>query len=234
LHYARTFNCRFYAKGNFNMAAVIFSSCKTKAKQPPPKVEILSQDPLIRVVDNFLTNKECQWIIDKAKPMIKRAVVSSAEEGVKSMGRTGSVAWFSPESGKLVEELIRRVANLADLPMEFSESLQVLYYGPEQLYNAHWDAYDLNTERGIRCCSDRGQRVRTALAYLSDVESGGQTKFPRLNVEVNPQKGRLVLFDNCIQGSSERHQNSLHAAAPVIAGEKWAITLFFRDRPYRK
>ena len=112
--------------------------------------------------------------------------------------------------------------------------LQVLHYGPEQQYRVHWDAYDLNTERGLRCCSDRGQRVRTALAYLVDVEAGGQTAFPRLDVEVEARQGRLVLFDNCVSGSNDRHANALHGAMPVIAGEKWAVTLFFRDRAYRR
>ncbi|MBF0193434.1 MAG: 2OG-Fe(II) oxygenase [Magnetococcales bacterium] len=216
------------------MAGVVFSTVKQKSPPSSLKVQIIAKDPLIRVVDNFFTKQECEWVIDKAKPKMKRAVVSSADQGVKSSGRTGSVAWFSHDDDKVVDGLTSRVAKLADLPLEYSESLQVLHYGPEQLYRTHWDAYDLTTERGKRCCSDKGQRIRTALAYLNDVPEGGHTKFPRLNVEVEPRAGRIVVFDNCIINSIDRHPNALHAATPVITGEKWAITLFFRDRPFQK
>ncbi|MBF0444915.1 MAG: 2OG-Fe(II) oxygenase [Magnetococcales bacterium] len=217
------------------MAWMVFSTLKQKSKPSYSlEVQIIANDPLIRVVDNFFTNKECNWIINKARGKIKRAVVSSASKGVESSGRTGSVAWFSHDDDPLLDSLTSRVAELADLPLEYSESLQVLHYGPEQHYRTHWDAYDLTTERGMRCCSDKGQRIRTALAYLNDVPAGGHTKFPRLNVEVEPRMGRIVVFDNCIINSIDRHPDALHAATPVITGEKWAITLFFRDRPYKK
>ncbi|MBF0383133.1 MAG: 2OG-Fe(II) oxygenase [Magnetococcales bacterium] len=216
------------------MPGVKISTSQIKSSPPYGAAKIICEDPLIRVVDNFLTVKECEWIIKKASPQMQRAVVSSAAKGVKSEGRTGSVVWFSHDNDPIIDKMTNRIAQLADLPIEYSESLQVLHYGTKQHYRTHWDAYDLSTERGKRCCSDKGQRIRTALAYLNSVESGGGTAFPKLNVEVEPKEGRLVLFDNCLPDTIDRHPNALHAATPVESGEKWAITMFFRDRPYRK
>ena len=34
----------------------------------------------------------------------------------------------------------------------------------------------------------------TALAYLNDVEEGGETDFPEINVSVKPNKGDVVVF----------------------------------------
>lgn len=37
------------------------------------------------------------------------------------------------------------------------------------------------------------------------------------------------MFENCARGTVVRHENSLHAGAPVEEGEKWLATLWFRE-----
>ena len=51
-----------------------------------------------------------------------------------------------------------------------------------------------------------GQRMKTALVYLNDVESGGGTKFTKLNMEVNAEKGKLLVFENVHSGTNKRHE----------------------------
>ena len=69
----------------------------------------------------------------------------------------------------------------------------------------------------------------TALAYLNDVEEGGATDFPDIGVSVQPNKGDVVVFHNCIEGTSDINPKSLHGGSPVISGEKWAVNLWFRQ-----
>jgi prolyl 4-hydroxylase len=107
------------------MGGIVFSGKKVKRPPPSPQVSILCQDPLVRVFDNFISKKECQWIIEKATPRMKRAVVSAADKGVESPGRTGSVAWFSHENDPVIDGLTSRIADLAELPLVNSEPLQV-------------------------------------------------------------------------------------------------------------
>lgn len=36
-----------------------------------------------------------------------------------------------------------------------------------------------------------GPRILTFFLYLSDVEEGGETGFPKMNLQVTPKKGRV-------------------------------------------
>ena len=62
-----------------------------------------------------------------------------------------------------------------------------------------------------------------------DVEEGGATDFPKIDVSVKPNKGDVVVFHNCIEGTTEINPQALHGGSPVIAGEKWAVNLWFRE-----
>ena len=50
-----------------------------------------------------------------------------------------------------------------------------------------------------------------------------------MNVSVKPNKGDVVVFHNCIEGTTEINPDALHAGSPVISGEKWAVNLWFRE-----
>jgi hypothetical protein len=74
-----------------------------------------------------------------------------------------------------------------------------------------------------------GQRMKTALVYLNNVDEGGGTRFTKLNKEVNAEKGKLLVFHNVHDGTHNKHELSEHAGMPVIQGEKWAFNLWFRE-----
>ena len=42
-------------------------------------------------------------------------------------------------------------------------------------------------------------------------------------------KGDVLIFHNCIEGTTEINPNVLHGGSPVISGEKWAVNLWFRE-----
>lgn len=71
------------------------------------------------------------------------------------------------------------------------------------------------------------QRMVTCLLYLSDMEEGGGTAFPNLDMEIRAKKGRMVLFHNCQEGSTDPHPDSLHAGLAILKGEKWACDFWF-------
>ena len=54
----------------------------------------------------------------------------------------------------------------------------------------------------------------TVLAYLNDVEQGGGTGFPELNITIPAKKGNIVVFHNTINNNSEYpkiNPKSLHS-----------------------
>lgn len=191
--------------------------------------KVIHSSPHIELFSHVVSKQEVTHIQRLAQPKMKRAFVSNEQQGFVSDSRTNSVAWLEIDSDPIITSICQRIADLVDYPLEHAESLQVIYYCAEQEYQAHYDAYDLTTETGLRCTENGGQRLLTCLLYLSDVEQGGETAFPKLDLKVTPKAGFMLCFENCHPASNKRHEQSLHAALPVIKGEKWACNLWFRE-----
>lgn len=195
--------------------------------------EVVARDPLVTVVDDFVTEAERNHIIKLGQRGLGAARVSTIGENAYSDKRTGSVAWVRHDQTPIIRNLVRRVSDVVGIPVAHAESLQVIHYGVTEEYKAHFDAYDITTEKGRLRTAKGGQRLVTALMYLNEVESGGGTGFPKLKLEVEPVPGRMVLFHNIVSKGTNRHKKSLHGGLPVIAGEKWACNLWFREHPYQ-
>ncbi|WP_258807305.1 2OG-Fe(II) oxygenase [Pseudidiomarina sp. CB1] len=194
---------------------------------------VLSQDPLVYIIDDFFTESEGQQLINAAREQMQRAKVSSDAEGVYSKARTNQLAWISHKHSMVVTDLGSRIAQQVGLPLRNAESFQVIHYDQSQEYRSHFDAYDMNTERGKRCTARGGQRLFTALGYINSPASGGSTYFSKLNINVAPKPGRLLVFENVVRGTTDVHPKSLHAGMPVVAGEKWAFNLWFHEREFK-
>lgn len=67
---------------------------------------------------------------------------------------------------------------------------------------------------------------------MSNVEAGGATVFPTLNVALWPQKGSAAFWYN-LHLNGEGNVNTRHAACPVLTGSKWGRQ-FLETFLYRK
>ncbi len=198
--------------------------------------EQMSDDPLVQVIDDFVTDTERHHIIGQTRGKLDTALVSAVGAAKTSDGRTGSVAWVKHDQTPIVRGLVKRVSHLVGIPIRHAESLQVVHYAETEQYRPHFDAYDMNTEKGRQRTEKGGQRLVTALMYLNDVEDGGGTIFPKLDMEIEAKPGRMVIFHNVGDPTLEdqtRHPKSLHGGSPVWGGEKWACNLWFRARPWQ-
>ena len=196
--------------------------------------ERLADDPILQVIDDFVTETERLHIIGQASGKTKEAKVSAVGPSTTSEGRTGTVAWVRHDQTPIVRGLVKRVSNLVGIPVKHAESLQVVHYAETQQYRPHFDAYDMNTEKGKQRTEKGGQRLVTALCYLNDVEDGGGTIFPKLDLEVEAKPGRMVIFHNIADPTVTdltRNPKALHGGSPVWGGEKWACNLWFRALP---
>ena len=190
--------------------------------------EAYSLDPLVGVRNNVISPIECAYLIELAKPHIKRAGVVLDDGYKPSEGRTGSNHWLKYDEDDVVKAIGKRIADIVGLPLENAESMQIIHYGPEQEYRPHFDAFNLSLPKGQRAAKWGGQRLVTALVYLNTVEAGGATQFPKLGITVPALPGRMVIFHNTTDDISGPHPLSLHAGMPVEAGEKWAFNMWFR------
>jgi hypothetical protein len=55
---------------------------------------------------------------------------------------------------------------------------------------------------------------------MSDVEAGGATVFPQINLSLWPQKGSAAFWFN-LHPNGEGDDLTQHAACPVLTGSKW-------------
>jgi prolyl 4-hydroxylase len=109
-----------------------------------------SLDPLVGVRNNVLSPIECAYLIELAKPHVKRAGVVLDEGYKASEGRTGSNHWLKYDEDDVVQSIGKRIADIVGLPLAHAESMQIIHYGPEQEYRPHFDAFNLSLPRGQR------------------------------------------------------------------------------------
>jgi len=189
-------------------------------------------DPNIYVVSDFLSDHECNLIINLGKECLEEAtvIVEGKTTNSKHPGRTNSHCWIKHDATNEIHEISKRFSVLAQMTIRSAEDFQLVRYEVNQEYKPHFDAFDPKTTEGQHHMRNGGQRLLTMLAYLNDVENGGETIFPSVNLSIKPLKGSVLVFENCKKNSIDPHPDSLHGGAPVISGEKWAVNLWFRER----
>ena len=198
-------------------------------KKISDNVTLYSADPIVYVVNNFLSDDECEAFVEMGKGKMERAKVISDDESEFHASRTNDFCWLEHSASDVIHEVSKRFSVLVKMPINNAEQFQLVYYGPGNEYKPHFDAFDKTTKEEQNNWFPGGQRIVTALAYLNDVEEGGATDFPKINVSVKPNKGDVVVFHNCIEGTTEINPQALHGGSPVVAGEKWAVNLWFRE-----
>ena len=123
----------------------------------------------------------------------------------------------------ITTNLALKISNQVGIPIENAEKFQIVYYGENNEYRAHYDSWDNDgSEKSLRCVKFGGPRLKTALVYLNTVEEGGSTRFTKLNKEVSAQQGKLLVFDNVYKDTINKHHLSEHAGMPVKKGEKFS------------
>lgn len=189
--------------------------------------------PALAVLGNVLDADECAQLIALARGRLAPSTLVDVASGadVVSERRQSFGMFFRPGENALVARLDRRFAALFNLPVENAEGLQVLHYPRGGGSAPHFDfllpAHPANQASLARS----GQRVATLVAYLNDVEGGGETMFPRLGWAVMPRRGQAVAFESCNR-LGQPDAESLHASATVTAGEKWVVTCWMRERRF--
>mmetsp|Transcript_5862 Transcript_5862/g.5259 ORF Transcript_5862/g.5259 Transcript_5862/m.5259 type:complete len:351 (+) Transcript_5862:37-1089(+) len=188
-------------------------------------VNIISTDPWVVTFDNFLNDDEINALITTVEDNWERSTDSGQtnEFGmtgrVLSTGRTSSNAWCRSkcENHPDVQSATRKIEEVVNIPSINYESYQILQYNIGQLYRTHHDAGA--RQINLAC----GPRILTFFLYLSDVEEGGETAFPTLDIAVKPKRGRALLWPSTTtHDPSVIDQRTVHEARPVIKGRKYA------------
>lgn len=179
-------------------------------------------------INNFLSDEDCEKVIDTARNILFPSVVTMEITDVVSnhKDRICQLAWPKKQEYEVLQRISVKLSELTNLPIENQEPLQVIHYDVGGEYKSHFDAFCKESENIIKY----GNRITSVIIYLNDVEEGGQTNFPKLDITINPTKGKCLIFNNLQDG--DRHPLSLHCGLPVTKGEKWIATTWIRERAY--
>jgi len=177
-----------------------------------------AQTPTIVVVDGVVSPEECEAIIDHSKDSLGKSTVALEGNNLEDTVRT-STGGFFPHSD--FPEICSRISDIAGIPLDRAEPMNVLRYTSDQEYKPHYDTL------GEEYLEDGGQRIMTGLVYLNNAVGGG-TAFPKLNMVFGSIGGRLLMFEN-VDKDMKPHDLSLHQGMPPHEGEKWVFTLWFRE-----
>lgn len=210
-----------------DLAAALRSWFELKPVTPT----VLRAAPLLAYIDHGLPVAACAWLRQLAMPRLQPALVYNPATGQRYQDPTRSNSAANLGVLDLNTVLIEwRLLARVELGTRLarSEHVSVLHYAVGQEYKPHRDYLNPGGQPDQFPPHGPGQRTRTAFAYLSDVEAGGQTDFPQLGQRIEPREGRVVVFDN-VDASGKPDPSTLHASLPVERGEKWLATLWIRE-----
>jgi hypothetical protein len=201
----------------------------------PSSTTVHCADPLVETWEDVYSAEECEFMVALGEPFVQRSVTIPGNEKklVEHEHRTSSDhSFYTFQEDFALRWLQWRMVAKLGVPLANAEHLDLLRYLPGQEYRAHRDYLPPSAPGNTLHPDMPGQRVHTVFAYLADVEAGGETDFPLLEVRITPKSGRVVHFVN-LTASGEPDPRTLHAGMPVIAGVKWLGTLWTRQRRLR-
>ncbi|WP_252260438.1 prolyl hydroxylase family protein [Erythrobacter aurantius] len=180
-------------------------------------------------VGGFLSAAECErlclMVDHTARPS------SLHELGYESGFRTSYSGDLDPHDS-FVKGISRRIDDLLGLPSAIGEAIQGQRYLPGQQFKPHNDWF-YTSERYWQDERERGgQRSWTTMAFLNDVEEGGETHFTHIGIKIEPKPGVLLIWNNALPDGTP-NEDTMHAGTPVIKGSKYVITKWYRTRTWK-
>ena len=142
--------------------------------------------PWVVQIEDFLTPDECDILIQLGTLQgYKRSTgLNLTQNADGTYGnivedvRTSTNTWCLEECHyhPTTQKILQRIEHITNISDTNSEYLQLLHYDVGQFYKIHHDYIDFHLDRM------QGVRLATVFLYLNDVEEGGGTNFPELNL----------------------------------------------------
>jgi prolyl 4-hydroxylase len=200
---------------------------------PAPRLEIQSWSPRVILMHDLLTTFECAEIANAAREHLMPSFIVD-QDGRHSMNdiRTSHEFRLRPAFRNLVIDAVeRRMADWSHFPLAHGELPLVLRYEPSQSFEQHFDYFiPERFGRGEGPMAEGGQRVATQLVYLNAAFDGGETRFDRAELVVEPRRGMCMMFHN-VGPDHNVDPLTRHTGVAVRKGVKWLLSRWIRELP---
>jgi prolyl 4-hydroxylase len=188
---------------------------------PSPRLELF-------VLRDFLDADTCAALVERIDA--KRRPSTIADANGDHYFRTSETCDLDV-ADPVAMALDARLAEVSGIDPAYGEPLQGQRYGVGQEFKAHTDYFEPGGADYDKFCSVAGQRTWTFMIYLNDVEAGGATRFKWIDKTVQPERGKLLAWNNRTS-DGEVNPATLHHGMKVRAGTKYVITRWYRERPW--
>lgn len=180
-------------------------------------------------VGDFLTPAECARLCMMVDATARPS--SLHEIGYDAGFRTSYSGDLDPYDS-FVKGISRRIDDLMGVNPAIGEALQGQRYLPGQQFKPHNDWFYSSEPYWKAEMKRGGQRSWTTMAFLNEVEEGGETHFVDIGIKLEPKPGVLLLWNNAKPDGSP-NEATIHAGTPVIKGTKYIFTKWYRTRPWK-
>jgi prolyl 4-hydroxylase len=200
-------------------AAAQLDLLKRIPDQVNPRRQVVSASPEVVLVEGLAAPDECRHIISISEPRVEPSLVVGGAEGTRDPGRTSYDCTYLPgEEDLVLNRINRRIAAITGTRYEWGEPLHILRYAIGQEYRLHVDTIP----------GAANQRFLTALLYLNNGYTGGETDFPELDIRVEGGRGDALIFRS-LDDAGRPNLRMRHAGLPVTSGVKWLASRWIRQ-----
>jgi len=175
--------------------------------------------------ENFLSKEECEEVIKE----VPKFGLSDSQLTVYAEGFRTSKTAHMLENNKVTKMIEDKIYNVMKIPLCYTEPMQIQKYEIGQEFKPHTDWFQEYVDVEKKIIEEGGQRTWTFMVYLNDTEEGGETIFHNAGIKIKPKTGSAIAWYN-LKKDGSGNEDTLHSGAPIIKGEKYVITKWFRDR----
>jgi len=181
---------------------------------------------------DILTPDDCQELIDLADPKYQIATTLGDKKDDSDGYRIAENAFIRlDEAHGTVKKIVNTVSEKTNISISNMEDLVIVRYPIGGRYKPHHDFFHEGQSYTEDQLSKGGNRKMSTLVYLNDDFEGGETDFPHLGIRIEPERGKLVTWDNMTEVGELDH-TSIHEGMPVISGIKYVAIIFIRERTW--
>ena len=201
---------------------------KDRLSRNPGVLKIPSNDIDVFVARDFLTRTECEGLMSRidTERMPSQLLSPTADPEF----RTSESCNMNP-GDPLVRQIEDKITGLMGIQPEHGETIQGQRYIVGQQFKPHYDYFSPSEPYWPTMERCGGQRTWTAMVFLNAPDEGGQTAFPDAGLKIAPRAGNLLTWNN-MDATGRPNPFTLHQGCPVLAGSKYVITKWYRERPW--
>ena len=200
-----------------------------------PTQSIISTDPKIVYIENFLTSKEIDHLIELCEKHKIESKVEIPLDNTKTVvekkveQRTGSTAFLKKGMTKQIINIENKAMGIGNVSYNKIEPLQVVAYKKNQYYKPHMDTFYPKSQDLLT----GGNRFATILVYLTTLDDNekGRTIFPNLDLKFKPKRGDAIYFENMKDGQVD--YRLLHEGESLESNKnKYILNIWIREKEY--